>query len=115
MKCPTIPEMGTNKPKRGKSGGKGAREKGARFERALAQALNGKRVPLSGASAGFKGDVVYPFHGRELRAECKSRKKGEFKTLRKWLGDNHILALKDNNEGTLIVMRLEHYVECING
>ena len=93
-------------------GGKASREKGSRFERALAQALNGKRVPLSGAAAGFKGDVIYPFRGRELRAECKSRKKGTFKTLRGWLGDNDILALKDNNAGTLILTTLEHYVEC---
>lgn len=93
-------------------GGRASRDKGARFERALAQALNGKRVPLSGAAAGFKGDVVYPFRDRELKAECKSRKKGTFKTLRGWLGDNTILALKDNGEGTLIVTTLEHYVEC---
>lgn len=92
--------------------GKKHREKGNRFERALAQALGGKRVPLSGAAQGFKGDVVYPFRDRELRAECKSRKKGTFKTLRSWLGDNDILAMKDDGEGTLILMRLEHYVEC---
>lgn len=93
--------------------GKKHREKGNRFERALAQALGGQRVPLSGAARGFKGDVVYPFHNRGLRAECKSRKKGTFKTLRAWLGDNDILAMKDDREGTLILTRLEHYVECI--
>lgn len=93
--------------------GKKHREKGARFERAVVEAMNAfgmdaKRVPLSGAATGFKGDVVFSINGESKRAECKSRKDG-FKVIRSWLGDNDILAIKDDRTEPLIVMRLSDY------
>lgn len=93
--------------------GKKHREKGARFERSVVEAFNAfgmdaKRVPLSGAAAGFKGDVHFVCQGAPRVAECKSRKAG-FKVLREWLGDNDILAIKDDRTEPLIVMRLSDY------
>ena len=91
-----------------------SKQKGDRFERGLvetfnAYGMNAKRVPLSGAANGFKGDVLFECQGIPKRAECKSRKKGDFKTLRKWLGDNDVLALKSDHEEPLIVLRLTDY------
>lgn len=93
--------------------GKKHREKGARFERAVVEALNSynmnaKRVPLSGSAAGFKGDVHFESKGKPRVAECKSRKSG-FKVIREWLGENDVLAIKDDRTEPLIVMRLSDY------
>lgn len=64
--------------------GKASRDKGARVERALVEALKQHgwqevlRVPLSGAAAGFKGDVHArpPGWGTSLVFENKARAKG---------------------------------------
>lgn len=94
-------------------GGKASRDKGARFERAVVDVLNAhgldaKRVPLSGAAAGFKGDIHFNCQGAPKVAECKSYK-SKFKTIRGWLGDHDILAIKDNHTEALVVLRLADY------
>lgn len=59
-----------------------SRQKGMREERALVQHLkdlgydDALRVPLSGASKGFKFDVLAYKEGREISFELKTRKDG---------------------------------------
>jgi hypothetical protein len=72
-------------------GGKYSRDKGARNERLVRDYFRGlglvcDRVPLSGASQGFKGDlrVALP-SGQVLYPEIKARKQ-EFKTVYELLG-----------------------------
>lgn len=65
--------------------GRSQRQKGAREERLLVEDLrkagwDAKRVPLSGAAQGFKGDVIAEKEGRTYVLEKKSRK-DEFKTV----------------------------------
>lgn len=59
--------------------GKMSRNKGARVERLLrdhfrAMGYSSERVPLSGASAAMKGDVLFSKDGQTLTAEVKSRR-----------------------------------------
>lgn len=90
--------------------GKRSRDKGCRFERALTTTLishgiPAKRVPLSGAMAGFKGDVLAEIAGIERAFECKARKDG-FREIYGWLDENdHVwaLAIKADRRPTLIV------------
>lgn len=70
-------------------GGRMSRNKGKRLEYAIRDHLrslgfpDAVRVPLSGASEGFKGDVLYTDHqGKKITIEAKSRKAG-FTTLYK--------------------------------
>lgn len=61
-------------------GGKMSRDKGKRGEymfrdEARRLGYTSERVPLSGAAAGFKGDVTFAKDGRELKAEIKVRAK----------------------------------------
>jgi hypothetical protein len=63
-------------------GGKFSRDKGSRVERLLVDTLKDLkwddvfRVPLSGASAGFKCDVVSSRNGRIVKFEVKARATG---------------------------------------
>lgn len=97
-------------------GGKASRDKGNRFERALVIAMNAvgldaKRVPLSGAAAGFPGDVHYHEQGDLKVMECKCRKKG-FGDLYEWLDEPTVdrLAIKRDGREPLIVFRLADYL-----
>lgn len=59
--------------------GKASRDKGSRTERTVKEyfkklGYESYRVPLSGASQGYKGDVVFTKDGNTLVAEVKSRK-----------------------------------------
>lgn len=57
--------------------------------------IDAKRIPLSGAAPGFKGDVIIA----NLRGEVKSRKGGTgFKTLERWIGDNDVLFITHVHE-----------------
>jgi predicted SPOUT superfamily RNA methylase MTH1 len=65
--------------------GRASRQKGMRNEYKLRDELiqlgyQARRVPLSGAQEGYKGDVVFEKQGRTLTAEVKSRK-DSFKSL----------------------------------
>ena len=70
--------------------GRRSRDKGARTERAVVNALMASgiaavRVPLSGAVGGrFAGDIVLPLLGRDLCVEVKARADG-FRELYSWL------------------------------
>lgn len=60
-------------------GGKMSRDKGSRVERALrdvfrSQGFQSDRVPLSGASQGYKGDVRFTKDDKVYHAEVKARK-----------------------------------------
>jgi hypothetical protein len=86
--------------------GKSQRDKGYRGERKVIDALAklgipAKRVPLSGAVEGFKGDVKTA----TKILEVKWRGDG-FKTLRKWLSDHNGVVLLSDFEEPLLVIRL---------
>lgn len=72
--------------------------------------LPAERVPLSGAAGGgFSGDVIID---GDLRAEVKARAHGEgFKTLERWLGDNHFLFLRRDRSTPIVVMPWDVYLK----
>lgn len=92
--------------------GKSQRDKGAREERALvnvlkAQGLVAKRVPLSGACAGFKGDVIVELPDLDLpslQIECKLRADG-FKQIYKWIEGSDVLTLRRDGGIRLFTLR----------
>jgi hypothetical protein len=92
-------------------GGRASKQKGSRFELSLAKAIGGRKVPLSGAAAGWKGDVIGP---DGLRYECKVRKDG-FKQIYSWLEDNDRLVIKADRKDPLVVMRLPDYIKITEG
>lgn len=108
--------MGIDKKKQGRSN----KIKGSRVEREIVHLhkdnnIDAKRVPLSGAVEGYKGDIIISLPNKELVAEVKARKNGNgFTTIEKWLGDNDILFLKRNNVKPLVVLPFNIYVELIN-
>lgn len=78
--------------------GKSSKRKGSHYERKIVRDHEDEgvvcyKVPLSGAMAGYKGDVVVC---DELRGEVKARKAANgFKKVRDWLGDNDVLFLQE--------------------
>jgi|SRR5690606_37726537 len=91
--------------------GRRSKRKGSRIEREFANRIGGKRVPLSGASKGYKGDVV----GLGMTWEVKGRKDG-FKMLYGWLGGEGIdaLSIKSDRKDFLVVLPLEKFLEIKN-
>lgn len=94
--------------------GKSQREKGARGERDFvnrckAAGREAKRMPLSGAARGFKGDALVEIRGEDWRFENKWRGDG-FKQIYGWLGDNHALAIKADNQPWLVVVPLDRFL-----
>ena len=90
--------------------GKSQRDKGARFERECVNLLkeagrDAKRVPLSGAADGFKGDIICD----GLILECKKRASG-FKQIRSWLEGNDALIIGSDREEPLVVLRFRDWV-----
>ena len=91
--------------------GRRSREKGARTERSIVNALKASgigavRVPLSGAAGGrFAGDIVLPLMDRDLCVEVKARADG-FRKLYCWLDGRDVLVLKADRQEALIVVRL---------
>ena len=93
--------------------GKSQRDKGYRGENALRIMLKDsgikcRRVPLSGACEGAKGDLL--LGKNEERMEVKLRGQG-FKTLYNWLKNNRFLAVKADHKPYLIVMELKDFVK----
>jgi hypothetical protein len=97
--------------------GKMQRDKGLRVEREIVNylkdehVLDAKRVPLSGAVDGFKGDIVI---NDVWKCEVKARK--SFKVLNDWMDDNDVLFLKQDGQSTddiLAVVRLDVLAELI--
>lgn len=94
----------------------GRRTKGSRVERELVAkhiqaGIPAKRVPLSGAQAGWKGDIRI---GDYLVAEVKARANGEgFATLERWLADNALLFLKRDRKQPMVVVEWETYLRLV--
>ena len=94
-----------------------SRDKGSRFERELVDAfrsagLDAYRIPLSGAATGFKSDVQVRLPGGTKTIECKSRHNG-FRQVYEYLEGSDYLAIKQDRHETLMVMRLEAFIEFI--
>jgi Holliday junction resolvase len=91
--------------------GRRSRDKGARTERGIVNALQAKgfaavRVPLSGAVGGrFAGDVVMPLMGRDLCLEVKARANG-FREQNRCLDNRDVLIVKADRREPLVVVRL---------
>lgn len=98
-------------------GGKSSRDKGGAFELEVVKnhesiGIPAKKVPLSGASKGFPGDVDIGLLG--LKGECKKRGNGDgFKTLERWMGSNDVLFLKRNRKPPLIQLTWEAYANLL--
>ena len=98
--------------------GKSAKTKGYLAEHELKNMHNDmgvfcKRVPLSGAAPGYKGDLVIL---EEFQAEVKKRAEGNgFATLERWLGQNDMLFLKRNRQLPMVVLDWATYTKLIRG
>ncbi len=97
-----------------------SKEKGNRFERDIIKyhrertKFKAKKVPLSGAAQGFKGDVKIQIGDKEYTGECKKRKSGEgFKVMEEWLSGNDFLFLGRNNRMPFVAMTWETYEELL--
>lgn len=98
-----------------------SKQKGDRDERQLTEAARGagleaRRVPLSGAAEGFKGDVlITDASGKVWTAECKVRADG-FKQIYGWMADYiDVLTLRADRKPRLVVMREEVFFSLIGG
>lgn len=93
------------------TGGRRARDKGNRAERAITKFLQDRgfaaeRVPLSGSAGGrYCGDITVPVIGRDLVAEVKVRGRG-FGSLYDWLDGRDLLVVKADRREPLIVIPL---------
>jgi Holliday junction resolvase len=92
------------------SGGRNPHQKGVRAERALvkllqAYGLAAGRVPLSGAMAGYPGDLSVPVLGVARVVEVKVRRDG-FKPLYDWLKGRDLLIIKADRLPPLVVVPL---------
>ena len=96
--------------------GKKSRDKGARNERKIVEIIQShgveaKRVPLSGAATGFKGDIQMG----TWTIECKVRANG-FKQIYDWLdGDSDFLVISRDRSPPLAVMDLRDLLDILAG
>lgn len=74
--------------------------------------LDAKKVPLSGAADGFKGDIHVTVHWKPapLKLECKIRAEG-FKELYRWLEGNDAVVVRADRKPALAVIPLELFVK----
>ena len=93
-----------------------AKQKGDRIEREIVELhkdleIDAQRIPLSGAAGGhFVGDIKIG----NIIAEVKARSEGSgFKMLEKWLGDNHLLFLRQDRKNPLVVIPWDVYSKMI--
>lgn len=101
-------------------GGRRSRAKGARGERAVVTAhhdagVMSERVPLSGAAGGsYTGDVTVTVEWLDapLLGEVKTRK-GGFKQLYDFLGENDFLVVRQDRRERLYVVREATWLELI--
>lgn len=102
-------------------GGKAARDKGSRVERAIVDrfrqlGVRASRVPLSGAAGGdYSGDVVAEvITGQRWVGEVKARKGGAgWVVLTRWLGTNQFLVLQEDRQEPLVAMRWSQFAELV--
>lgn len=97
-----------------------SKQKGDRDERGLCDAaravgLEARRVPLSGAAEGFKGDVyITDARGKRWTAECKCRA-NSFKQIYSWMAPHvDVLTLKADRQPRLVVMREDTFLALIS-
>ena len=96
--------------------GKFSRDKGARNERKLvnliqSHGIDAKRVPLSGAADGFKGDIIMG----QWTIEAKLRADG-FKQIYDWLdGDSDLLVIGRDRSPPLAVLDLRDLLDILAG
>lgn len=67
-----------------------------------------RKVPLSGQTKDYKGDLIII----DYVAEVKARKSG-LKTIRDWLGDNDILFFKENHKKSLVILPFDVYINIL--
>jgi Holliday junction resolvase len=90
------------------------RQKGKRGEYEIRDKIRGagieaERVPVSGVSSGFKGDIWFKINDVVYKGEVKRRKSG-FTTLYKWLEGKDALFLRDDYRGWLVVLPLDVFL-----
>ena len=96
--------------------GKKSRDKVARNERKIVEIIQShgveaKRVPLSGAATGFKGDIQMG----TWTIECKVRANG-FKQIYDWLdGDSDFLVIGRDRSPPLAVIDLRDLLDILAG
>jgi Holliday junction resolvase len=96
-------------------GGRKPRQKGVRAERSLvkllqAYGLAAARVPLSGAMAGYPGDLLLTVLGVPRVVEVKVRRDGS-KPLYDWLEGRDLLIVKADRLPPLAVVPLHFAAE----
>jgi hypothetical protein len=76
--------------------------------------LEARKVPLSGAAAHFKGDVLVDVHWQEkpLQLECKIRANG-FAQIYGWLDGNDALVIRADRQRALVVIDIELFAKLI--
>ena len=100
--------------------GRRSRDKGAKVERAIVNALQAggfaaERVPLSGAAGGrYSGEIVLPLLGRDLCLEAKARADG-FRELYGWLDQRDVLIVKAGLVAAAGVFRSTNQVSATSG
>lgn len=97
--------------------GKFSKDKGTRGERDFVNRLNGqgikaRRVPLSGAMANYKNDIILDWLGNDADAEVKIRADG-FREIYKWIKPVKVLFIKANRQEGLAVVRLKDFSELL--
>lgn len=98
-------------------GGRSSKQKGSRRERQvvekfLGEGIQAQRVPLSGAAAGFKGDVWAELAGERLVVEVKARANGEgFATLERWIEGAQALVLWRDRTEPMVLMNWSEWVK----
>ena len=99
--------------------GKASRDKGGRFERELvntakAHGLEAYRVPLSGAAAGFKNDIIIKQGRITWEIEAKKRATG-FKFIYDNIAGADILVIGADRQKPLAVLDYEDFCDLLNG
>lgn len=99
--------------------GKQQRDAGLRFERKIVNlvkdaGLDAKRVPLSGAAEGFKGDVIITTVHEELNAECKMRS-GGFKFIYENLEGHDVLIVQQKFNKPLAIVDFDKFLQLLGG
>lgn len=97
--------------------GRHSRNKGAGYERevvheARAFGLDAKRVPLSGAAEGFKGDVLIQSGDEEYRCELK-RRKSLPSYFTDYLADNDAVIVRQDNGTSMVLLPLAGWLEML--
>jgi len=97
--------------------GKRSLRKGKRFEYQVRNEFRKARfdcvrVPCSGNSEAFRGDLLLRTGNRNLRVEVKARKNG-LKTLYEWKGENDILVVKEDRKEPLAIISLSFLLELL--